>query len=120
MAKHRQMPEDPTGHHCILTARAGHVQIQVQGWGPCLRCGSGVAGRQQGGRKSWLRMLRPSKKKQAKYCPRVPKGSRRPNRRALWARGNSNVAPWKLQCGPVEAPMWHRGSANEKARILTA
>lgn len=90
VAKHRQMPEDPEGQHCILTARAGKVQIQVQGWGPCSRCGSGVAGRQQGGRKRWLRMLRPSKKKQAEYCPRVPKGSWIPNRRALWPRGSSN------------------------------
>lgn len=29
------MPGDPNGHHCILTARLGTVQMQVHGWGPC-------------------------------------------------------------------------------------
>lgn len=31
MAKHRQMPEDPEGQHCILTARAGKDGGRVQG-----------------------------------------------------------------------------------------
>lgn len=86
IAKHRQMPEDPTGYHGILTARAGKVQIQVQGWGRVQGVDLEWQGRQQGEEMA----ENANKKKQAKYCPKVPKGSRHPNRRALWPCGSSN------------------------------